>query len=285
MLRLVKQPYVQKSDIKLRVPWQGRKSCQNRIQDVTIQVFQKRLTRNLLVPLLSALVIGVALAPSQIDGGVPIWIEYGEGHRAAVVLLTQAEKQAKSGDLNNALASVNTALKGDPKFWPALYTRAEIYERQHKWQLAIQDCNELLRQYPSLVEAALLRAGVNAKAGRYAESLKEIDHVISIRPRQDGLARALDQRAWFRLSCPDPAFRNAQQALKDAKTACNLILWKDANMIDTLAIAYAETGDFDSAVRYEEKALRTKEITDNETKLCQEHLDLFKQHRSITSSR
>ena len=245
------------------------------------RVIQNRLTSDLLVLLLGGLVIGVVFPPRQAGGTVPIWYEYGAGHRAAVVLLRQAEQHAEKGDLNNALVSVNTALKGDPKFWPARYMRAEIYSAQHQWQLALQDCNEVLRHAPSVVEAALLRAEVNRKLGRYRESLKEIDHVISIRPRTDGLARALNQRAWLRLSCPDPAIRNAHQALKDAKTACNLILWKDADMIDTLALAYAETGDFDSAVRYEEKALRTKEITDSETKICQQHLELFKQHRSI----
>jgi hypothetical protein len=48
-------------------------------------------------------------------------------------------------------------------------------------ELAIQDCNELLRQYPYLVEAALLRASVDAKLGNYAQSLKEVDHIVSIR--------------------------------------------------------------------------------------------------------
>jgi len=30
--------------------------------------------------------------------------------------------------------------------------------------------------------------------------------------------------------------------------------WKDENMIDTLAAAYAETGDFNSAARYAAQA-------------------------------
>jgi len=48
------------------------------------------------------------------------------------------------------------------------------------------------------------------------------------------------------------SYRNGQQALKDATAACKLMDWKDENMIDTLAMAYAEA-DFDSAVRWRRK--------------------------------
>jgi tetratricopeptide (TPR) repeat protein len=101
------------------------------------------------------------------------------------------------------------------------------------------------------------------------------------RPRQDALARAYCDRAWVRLNCPDQAYRNGQQALKDATSACKLIDWKDENMIDTLAMAYAEIGDFDSAVRYEEKALVIKGVKADDSKRLQAHFDSFKQHRPL----
>ena len=44
-------------------------------------------------------------------------------------------------------------------------------------------------------------------------------------------------------------------------------------------MAYAEVGDFDSAVRYEEKALALRSVETNDSKHLQEHLDSFKQHR------
>ena len=50
-------------------------------------------------------------------------------------------------------------------------------------------------------------------------------------------------------------------------------------MIDTLAMACAEVGDFDSAVRYEEKALALRSVEASDSKSLQEHLDSFRQHR------
>jgi tetratricopeptide (TPR) repeat protein len=229
-----------------------------------------------------AFFIGIAFAITAFAarGAVPIQIEYGPGHRVAMALLMTAEKQLEQGDLENARRSVDAALQGDPSFWPALFTRAKIFIGQHKYELAVKDCTDALRQNRGFIEAALLRATANAALGRYADSLKEITHVISIRPRSDAYGRALAQRAWLRSTCPDPSFRDAKQAIKDATAACKLLHW-DEDRLDTLAAAYAEAGDFDSAVRYEEKALAAKKISAEDTKYFQHHLDLFKQHRPV----
>jgi hypothetical protein len=49
-------------------------------------------------------------------------------------------------------------------------------------------------------------------------------------------------------------------------------------MIDILATAYAEVGDFDSAVRYEEQALAIKGVKPDDSKRLQVYLDSFRQH-------
>jgi len=233
----------------------------------------------------AACVLLAVLAAMDAQGSLPIVIESGVGrNKVAMKFWKDAEAELQTGEVENARRSVDAALRNDPTLWPALYTRARVFLRQGKPELAIQDCSEALRQHPAFFEAALLRASANAALGRYPESLKEIEHVIAIRPRTTGLARALSQRAWLRATCPDPSFRNGQQAIKDATAACRIMSWNDEGMIDTLAAAYAESGDFDSAESYEEKALAIKGITAEESKRCQHHLALFKQHRPLRPS-
>jgi Tfp pilus assembly protein PilF len=218
---------------------------------------------------------------TAINASVPIVVGYGKGRRAVMNLFTNAEDRLKHGDTAGAKHDLDAALHADPTFWPALYVRAQIFAGEGKNDLAIWDCNEALRQYPGFVEAALLRARINARLGKFAEASKEFNYLVSIHPRSVTLARALSDRAWFQATCPNASFRNGRQAVKDAKAACSLMAWKDENMIDTLAAAYAETGDFDSAARYAAQALAIKGIEPVDSKRIQRHLALFQQHQPI----
>lgn len=198
-------------------------------------------------------------------------------------LCSDASDQLRNGDIAGAKRNVDAALRIDPKLWPALYVRAQIFRKQGKYELAIQDCNEALQQYPGFVEAALLRASIYVRLGKYAEASKEFNYLVSIHPRSVTLARVLSDRAWFQATCPNSSFRNGQQAVRDAKAACSIMAWKDEDMIDTLATAYAETGDFDSAVRYAAQAL-AKGISPEDAKVFRQHLAWFQQHKRIPVS-
>jgi hypothetical protein len=61
------------------------------------------------------------------------------------------------------------------------------------------------------------------------------------------------------------------------------MVWKDEHMIDTLAAAYAETGDSIPRLQYASHALAVKGISPESTKLFQRHLGLFQQHNPIRS--
>src|SRR6266481_100049 len=222
-------------------------------------------------------VISVAILTSAnfVLASVPVIVSGGAGRRALGNLCNHAQDQVTSGDLTGAMRNVESVLQADPKFWPALYVRAQIFMAQGKYGLAIQDCNEALRQYRGFIDASAMRAVINAQLGKYAEALKELNYLISIHPASVTLARVLKQRAWLQATCPNASFRNGQQAVKDAKAACSIMAWKDEDMIDTLAAAYAETGDFDSAARYAAQALAVKGISPDDAKVFREQLAWF----------
>ena len=136
----------------------------------------------------------------------PIAVETGSGRRLAMSRVANAGEELKR--------DVDEALHDEPKSWPALYMRAQIFASQGKYDRAIQDCNEALHLYPGFVEVALLRARINARLGKYAEALKEFNYLISLHPRRVTLARALSDRAWFEATCPNPRFAVANRQSK-----------------------------------------------------------------------
>jgi len=212
----------------------------------------------------------------------PIEVEVGRGRNwNAVKLVDQGQEQLFKGDLSGAHKSVDAAIQADPTYWPAYYIRAQVLIGERRYQAAVQDCERILRQDPTVVEAALLRAQANFLLGRYGASLKEVQHCISIQPRQDALARAYNTRARLHLYCPDPSIRNGQAAVADATTACKLMAWSDGELIDVLATAEAATGNFDGAIRHEEQAMTVTKVREDEKKEYQRHLALFQPHRAL----
>jgi Tfp pilus assembly protein PilF len=225
--------------------------------------------------------VAILTSTTVVCASVPIIVATPARMRAAMKLVTDAQDQLKKGDVGGAKRNVDAVLERDPAFWPALYVRAQIYSHEGKYDLALKDCNEALRQDRSVVEAALLRANINARLGKNTEAQKEFNYLVSLHPKKVTLARVLSDRAWFYATCPNASFRNGQQAVKDAKAACSIMVWQDENMIDTLGVAYAETGDFNSAVQYVAQALAVKGISADSTKLFQQHLALFQQRKPI----
>jgi Tfp pilus assembly protein PilF len=228
-----------------------------------------------------ALFVAILTAATALRASVPIIVATPVRMRAAMKLVTDAQHQFEKGDVVGAKRNVNAVLQRDPTFWPAPYVRAQIYSHEGKYELALKDCNEALRQDRTVVEAALLRADINARLGKYSEAVKEYNYLVSLHPRNVTLARVLSDRAWFYATCPNGSFRNGQQAVKDAKMACSIMVWKDENMIDTLAAAYAEIGDYNSAVQYAAQALAVKNISQADSKRIQRHLKSYQQRKPI----
>ena len=91
--------------------------------------------------------------------------------------------------------------------------------------------------------------------------------------------RALNALAWFLATCPDDAFRNGKEAIGHATKACELVYWAEWKYIDTLATAWAETGDFKRAVAYEELAMGTAGSDDEANQKMRTRLALYQERQ------
>ena len=159
------------------------------------------------------------------------------------------------GDYATALRNLNALVAQSPHSPDARFNRAQFYYRQHRYKLALSDLDATLSLQRNNLWAAVIRADVCVKVGDYARALKEYDHLFATTLASELRAMTLNGRAWFEATCPDSRFRNGQQAVTDARKAVAYGGPNKANYLGTLAAAYAETGDFDSAIRYEQEAM------------------------------
>jgi hypothetical protein len=73
-------------------------------------------------------------------------------------------------------------------------------------------------------------------------------------------------------------------AVADAQKACELNNWELASDIDTLAAAYAEAGDFDSAIRYQQEAISKRRSLPQQASKTLDKLKYDEQlHKKVTA--
>jgi spermidine synthase len=88
--------------------------------------------------------------------------------------------------------------------------------------------------------------------------------------------------AWILATNPDPAGYDPVQAVRTAQKACELTHYAGPGMLDTLAVAYAATGDFDKAATAAQQALDAAAKT-RQPALAADiriHLEMFKNHQA-----
>jgi len=204
----------------------------------------------------------------------------------ALLLVLRARIHQQAGDSDRATADLERVLKTTPDHPAALELRGLIAADRQDYAAAIRDFRRLVsqrqddvvligqlgtlylmakqpRQAIKRFSRALEldasnfpcrrgRSDAEISIGDHAAALADLEKAIELKPDDPGV---LNNLAWLLATSPDDAIRDGTRAIELAKKACEVTEWKQPHIVSTLAAGYAETGDFETARTYSQKAV------------------------------
>jgi Flp pilus assembly protein TadD len=195
--------------------------------------------------------------------------------------LDNAYKLAAQGKVNEALEMVNRIIANNPDNWRAHFLRAAVLVLAERRDDALREMDNSIRlAQHSNVSPALLSELYQSKGrscidyGRYRDAKRALEAAVHLQPDDPA---ALNDLAWMFATAQSKQVRNGRRAVSLATKACRLNGWTNAFAIDTLAAAYAESGRFDQAVRYQQLAIQNLRPEDRNAQLAgmQNRLQLY----------
>ncbi len=161
-------------------------------------------------------------------------------------------------DHNLAIADYDDALRLNPRLAEVHYNRGLAKTHQLDYKSALADYDHALRLNPHFLNAYYDRAILRIHMHDHDGAITDFNEVIRLDPKH---TNAHNNCAWMLATTPVASVRNGARALELARKAAELTDWKEAHVLRTLAAAYAETGNFSEAMRWQNKALEFPEIT------------------------
>ena len=170
-------------------------------------------------------------------------------------LVSRGHSSFLKGDMDHAIADYTEAIRVNPDFVDAYCARGMAWYKKDEHDKALADYRKAITAGQEAIDDSWKNAAGNDSDELAAE-----------------LAQGYNRQAWVLATCPEEAIRNGKQAVEYARKACEQSQWKIPAIIDTLAAALAETGDFEGAVKFQSWYV----TLDPKEKGGRERLELYK---------
>ena len=170
----------------------------------------------------------------------------------ADILDHMALSAAKKGQLDQAIELWQSIIKLQPNRESTHANLAQAFARQNNIPKAQQHWNKLLEINSKNTSAMYNLAMADYRQGNLTAAISRYQALLDIEPKH---LEALNNLAWILCTSNDEGIRNLDKAKELAEKGCQLSNNQDPVPLDTLAIIYAATGDFDQAAKIAAQAI------------------------------
>lgn len=192
------------------------------------------------------------------------------------ILQQRAVAWKLSGKPEAAIEDFTAALNTAPNHIPSLMGRGYVYFQMKNAEKAVEDFSAVVSLNPKAADAWNNRGYNRNLLGQFPEALSDYNEALRLAPEY---ALALVNRSWLLSTCPDESLRNGDKAVESANKACELTGYKDPAGLKALAAAFAEAGNFDKAIGWQEKALEL--LPEDQRAGEREVLELYRDHKPM----
>jgi protein O-mannosyl-transferase len=165
---------------------------------------------------------------------------------------------SRLGQVDNAIKVFQTVIQRKLDYFAVYDTLAAIYITLGKYPEAVEILQQQARIFPQRIEPIQNLAKLYLQIRNPTEAISLFNQVL-LHNAND--ISTLNDLAWIYATNSSSIIRCGEKAVELALRAANLTRFKDAGTLDTLAAAYAETGDFKLAISYEKQAIQLAPAT------------------------
>jgi len=189
-------------------------------------------------------------------------------------LINRATLWQATKDYDKAIADTTLAMQIQPGLPYAFRVRGVAFFSKKEYDKAIADFSLGLELEPKSAQMRTDRASVWAAKKEYAKA--HDDHNEALRAEQNNVASMAAAAMWL-ASCPEEKYRDGKRALELARQAQKLER-NNSQVLQALAAAHAELGQFKEAIRWQEHALGDLQLkSDGE---AQTRLELYRKGKA-----
>ncbi|MDD3585583.1 MAG: tetratricopeptide repeat protein, partial [Thermoguttaceae bacterium] len=251
----------------------------------TYRLSQDNMTNPLLTQIEEAQFLASIRKP---DKAIAIFTELINKHGITTLYYYRAIIYLSTKNYKKALNDINQCLSKDTQMTEAIQLKAMIYLQQENYEDAIRILETLKNRNPKDMSFVCQLAYAHAKKGdidqslkilseqlskekekdnvellrckgdillmygRWADTVATYDTILKKDPKDSGI---LNNYSWLLSTSPDKSVRNGKKSLEFALQAAELTYYAEAHILSTLGAAYAELGQFDTALKWSNKAV------------------------------